>query len=785
MAGTPLATAFVRVRPQVDQAAFRRDTERGIAGTGKTAGRKFATGFLKVATASFALAGGLELFKGFIRDATESQKAAAQTAAVLKSTGGAAGVTAAHVARLSAALQKNVAVSDETIQAGQNMLLTFTGIRNETGRGNKIFDQATRVLTDMTAALNNGAVTSEAMRSQAIQLGKALNDPVRGLSALRRVGVAFTAQQEDQIKTLVESGKTMQAQKIILHELGREFAGSAAAAATPAERLKLAFGDLSEKIGTALMPILTKVTGFLIKSVVPALEKMFAFITRNAGTIKTLAMVLIPAAAGIFLLVKAHDAYLAIQKAWLVATKAQIVVQTALNLVMRLNPIGLVITALAALVGGLIYAYNHFKWFRDFVNAVWSSIQTAAENLKQWLWNDFVLKIVHFFTETVPAGFDIFKQAVALAWDGIKLMFLKGVYFITGLMAKLPGPLGAPFREAHDNIGRELDKIQADVLKHVLAINKDWEMLHGKTAVIKFSSAFLASHGVPVAPATNAKGTPGAAPGWSWVGEKGPELIRLKGGETIIPSHIARGYAKGTMGGYADLFTPALQPFLREFASHWWDSIRRIVRYASTHFAGGFSGALGGGAAANMALARRLFPWPASMWSSFFGLEMGEAGFNRFARNPASGAYGIPQALPPTKMPFAAQAAGGSHAGPQLGWMFDYIRSVYGTPAAAYSAWLGRSPHWYGKGGWITEPIAGVGLRSGRGYGFGEHGAEYVSPGGADLGQVISHLAAGNQLLATLIGAVDDNARATAAGVAGAIGGAAKTATYRARYSAR
>src|SRR5689334_24527928 len=48
--------------------------------------------------------------------------------------------------------------------------------------------------------------------------------------------------------------------------------------------------------------------------------------------------------------------------------------------------------------------------------------------------------------------------------------------------------------------------------------------------------------------------------------------------------------------------------------------------------------------------------WPASMWSSYDYLEMREAGYNRFARNPSSGAYGIPQALPPTKMPFAARS---------------------------------------------------------------------------------------------------------------------------------
>jgi hypothetical protein len=128
--------------------------------------------------------------------------------------------------------------------------------------------------------------------------------------------------------------------------------------------------------------------------------------------------------------------------------------------------------------------------------------------------------------------------------------------------------------------------------------------------------------------------------------------------------------------------------------------------------ASGVSGALGGDALANQALARRIFPWGAAQWPSFVSLVMAESGFNRFARNPSSGAYGIPQALPPSKLPFAGQAAGGSHAGPQLGWMFNYIAGRYGTPANAWAHEV--ASHWYGSGfhGWFSKPtLIGVGER--------------------------------------------------------------------------
>ena len=122
-------------------------------------------------------------------------------------------------------------------------------------------------------------------------------------------------------------------------------------------------------------------------------------------------------------------------------------------------------------------------------------------------------------------------------------------------------------------------------------------------------------------------------------------------------------------------------------------------------FAVSGSGPAGGAAAANKSLARRMFPWPASMWPSYDYLEMREAGYNRFARNPSSGAYGIPQALPPTKMPFAAQAAGGSHAGPQLSWMDSYIRGRYGNPVSA--AAHERAYNWYAGGGLVPGFASG------------------------------------------------------------------------------
>jgi hypothetical protein len=200
---------------------------------------------------------------------------------------------------------------------------------------------------------------------------------------------------------------------------------------------------------------------------------------------------------------------------------------------------------------------------------------------------------------------------------------------------------------------------------------------------------------------------------------------------------------------------------------------------ALTGAGGGVSGAgpVGGDAAANKALARSMFPWPASQWPAFDTLEMHEAGYNRFARNASSGAYGIPQALPPTKMPFAAQAAGGSHAGPQLAWMFSYIRSVYGTPG---NAWAKYYQHpggigWYGGGldAMFSRPTL---------IGVGERGPEHVQVtpgGGGDLGARLDRLIAEVRQLTGVAAGIP---AATGRHVGGAINSAAGAASFRSRY---
>jgi hypothetical protein len=180
---------------------------------------------------------------GVVSEYQESVKVGAQTNAVIKSTGGVANVTAGHLENLSTKLSEKIGVDDEAIQSAGNLLLTFTGVRNELGKGNNIYDQAVRLSRDLAVAMKTDGKTA------ALQLGKALNDPVKGITRLTRAGVTFNQQQIDQIKWLSSVGDKLGAQKIILGEVQKEFGGSAAAQATWLDKLKVKFANWQEGLG--------------------------------------------------------------------------------------------------------------------------------------------------------------------------------------------------------------------------------------------------------------------------------------------------------------------------------------------------------------------------------------------------------------------------------------------------------------------------------------------------------------------------------------------------------
>src|SRR6266536_1630009 len=261
-------------------------------------GFKAFGGFFRAAVGTIAAAGVVG-FAAVTAEVVKSTKGwadheavARDTANTIRSTGGAAKVTAKEVGDLADAIEAKTTKDGDAVQSGANMLLTFKDIRNEAGKNNDIFNQATSILTDMVAKMNQGSVTNENMSKGAIQLGKALNDPVKGMTALTRVGVTFTDQQKEQVKKLDESGHRMQAQKIILKELSSEFAGAAKASAKPWDGVVVVLRRVEDAIGAFVLPKIKALSAWVLGTGLPALERLRKEWDRNRTAIRTVAQVL-------------------------------------------------------------------------------------------------------------------------------------------------------------------------------------------------------------------------------------------------------------------------------------------------------------------------------------------------------------------------------------------------------------------------------------------------------------------------------------------------------------
>jgi uncharacterized protein YdbL (DUF1318 family) len=206
------------------------------------------------AAVGVAIAGASALIAKNVQSLARIESINAQTAQTISSMGNAANISAKEVEALAGQLEKLTATEAESIQEGANLLLTFGNISNQLGEGNDIFTQTTEIMVDFARVMRKGPADA------AIQLGKALNDPTTGMTALRKAGVSFTEQQQEQIKALQSSGDLLAAQKVILAELQRQFGGSGAAyAKTFSGQLDLMgheLGTIGEEATMAVMPAL-------------------------------------------------------------------------------------------------------------------------------------------------------------------------------------------------------------------------------------------------------------------------------------------------------------------------------------------------------------------------------------------------------------------------------------------------------------------------------------------------------------------------------------------------
>jgi hypothetical protein len=149
-------------------------------------------------------------------------------------------------------------VDDELIRGAEAILLTFGELAKTAGTTGGAFDRATKAAVDLAAA-GFGEIDSNA-----VQLGKALQDPIQGITALSRSGVTFTDSQKELIKSLVDSNRLLEAQDLVLSAIETQVGGTAEAIASNTDKMSARFESLFEELSLSLLPAVDEISQAMI-----------------------------------------------------------------------------------------------------------------------------------------------------------------------------------------------------------------------------------------------------------------------------------------------------------------------------------------------------------------------------------------------------------------------------------------------------------------------------------------------------------------------------------------
>jgi uncharacterized membrane protein len=314
--------------------------------------------------------------------------------AALESTRGIGGRTFEELNAGAKDLSSKTLFSRAQIMDGQSMLLTFTNIRKE------VYDKTMPAITDFATRFKMD------LPSAANLVGKALNDPLTGMTKLQRQGVVFTEAQKEQIKTLVATGQVAKAQGVILNELKTEFGGLAEAMTKTDEgkiamakkqwgNIKLAIGEIVSKLEVAMIPLLNMV----IK-----LAKGIGSIFTSTSTTATVLRAILLAVAGALAIYYSYQLLVAAGTAIVTAA------QWAWNAAMAANPLTWIILGIVALIAVVMYCWDKFKGFREIVGGVFGFFKQE------------VMTTVHVFQNFAKIVVDIFHGQFKQAFEDGKKM---------------------------------------------------------------------------------------------------------------------------------------------------------------------------------------------------------------------------------------------------------------------------------------------------------------------------------------------------------------------------
>jgi phage-related minor tail protein len=339
---------------------------------------KFASGLSKATLPAAAVIGGLTLMG---KAAAEDAQGQAVLATSLRKSAGASQKQIASVEDWVSATTLATGVADDKLRPALGTLARATG-------------DVTKSQAAMTTVLDVSAATGKDTQSVADALAKAYSGSTTALGKL----------VPGMDKAVLKSGDM----NAIMAELARMTGGTAAEAADTAagkwQRTKVAFAETQESIGAGLLPVLDKFSGYLAIA--------GGWMSQHTQTVTVFAVALGILSVAVLTVNTAIKVISATTKAWSVA-------QGILNVVMSLNPIGLVILAVIALVAIFVIAYKKSETFRRIVQAAWSGIKTAAVAawnwIKRYVIDPFMAGMKALWTGVVKAA-----GGIAKAWDAIK-----------------------------------------------------------------------------------------------------------------------------------------------------------------------------------------------------------------------------------------------------------------------------------------------------------------------------------------------------------------------------
>lgn len=440
MATRALATAFVNIVPGTAdlESYLRGKLASDVGAAGVPAGEQMAKGvaggfgskvggFFKPLLAGMAVSFGAIGISRFVGDmyssAVEGQKVDAvlgQVASSMNLFGGETGSVVDRLKDFATQQMKLTGIDDDVIKGAQAKLLTFKELASSADEAGGMFDRATKISADMAAVFGGDA------SSQAVVLGKAMNDPVKGIASLSRVGVQFTDDQKAMIAGMVEAGDMAGAQAIIMKELETQVGGTAEASATAGEKMKARWDDAIQSLGTSLMPVFEGIIGFLSDTVVPAFENAGDGVKAFLGWFGDNQGWLLPVLSGlsaILLSIGIYTTALGVASAIAAAggLPAIITATWLWTAALLANPVTWIIIGIGLLIGALVLLAMNWETVTAWVSDVWSSFTT-------WLSDSFTA--IGEWWGDLWTGIQTFVQGV---WTGIVNWFKGALQWLVNL----------------------------------------------------------------------------------------------------------------------------------------------------------------------------------------------------------------------------------------------------------------------------------------------------------------------------------------------------------------